>query len=381
MKKVVSTVVAALLAVSCLAGCGTDGKQQVGNDSQQTGNTVKIGGIGPLTGSAASYGISVQNGGQLAVDEINAAGGINGMQIEYMFEDDENDPQKAVNAYNRLMGNGMQVLMGTVTSNPCIAVADESVNDGILQISPSGSAKECTKNPNGFRICFTDPQQGEKMAEYIKETDKLSKIAVIFDSSDSYSTGIKDAFKAKFEELGGTVVAEEAFTSGDKDFKAQLTKISGAGAEALFLPFYYTEVAYVADQAKDLGLSLPYYGCDGWDGVIKQLKGDTSVIENAVFLTPFIATAEKENIKKFVQAYEAKFNATPDQFAADAYDAMYTIKAAIEKAGEMDDDKIIKAMTEIEVDGVTGKMTFTADGEPDKVANFAVIQNGEYIVK
>ncbi len=381
MKKVVSTVLAAVMASACLAGCGTNGQQGGQSNNEAGGNTVKIGGIGPLTGSAASYGISVQNGGQLAVDEINAAGGINGMQIEYMFEDDENDPQKAVNAYNRLMDNGMQVLMGTVTSNPCIAVADESVNDGILQVSPSGSAQDCTKHPNGFRICFTDPQQGEKMAEYIKNTDNLSKIAVIFDSSDSYSTGIKDAFKAKFEELGGTVVAEEAFTSGDKDFKAQLTKINSTDAEALFLPFYYTEVAYVADQAKNLGMNLPYYGCDGWDGVIDQLNGDTSAIEGAVFLTPFIATAEKENIKKFVEAYEAKFNETPDQFAADAYDAIYTIKAAIEKAGEMDNDKIIAAMTQIEVDGVTGTMTFTADGEPDKIANYAIIQNGEYIVK
>ena len=375
MKKVVSTVLAALLAVSCLAGCGTKTENTAG------GETIKIGGIGPLTGGAASYGISVQNGGQLAVDEINAAGGINGMQIEYLFQDDENDPQKSVNAYNRLMDEGMQVLMGTVTSNPCIAVADESVNDGILQITPSGSAQECTKHPNGFRICFTDPQQGETMADYIKNTAKLSKIAVIFDSADSYSTGIKDAFKKKFESLGGTVIAEEAFTSGDKDFKAQLTKISATDAEALFLPFYYTEVAYVADQAKDLGMTLPYFGCDGWDGVIKQLNGDTSVIENAVFLTPFIATAEKENIKKFVEAYQAKFDVVPDQFAADAYDAVYTIKAAIEKAGEMDNEKIIAAMTEIEIDGVTGKMTFTPEGEPEKVANFAVIQNGEYIVK
>lgn len=375
MKKVLTIAAAAVLSASVLAGCTG------GTDQGAGGDTVTIGGIGPLTGDAASYGISVKNGGELAVEEINAAGGINGKQIVYLYEDDENDAQKAINAYNRLMDQGMQVLMGTVTSNPCIAVADESVKDGILQLSPSGSAKDCTKNPNGFRICFTDPQQGEKMAEYIWNEEKLTKIAVIYDSSDSYSTGIKDAFREKFTALGGTVVTEEAFVSGDKDFKAQLTKISGTDAEGLFLPFYYTEVAYVVDQAKSLGLQLPYFGCDGWDGVIDQLKGNTEAIEGAVFLTPFIATAEKENIAQFVQAYEAKYNETPDQFAADAYDAIYVIKAAIEKAGEMDNDKIIQAMTEIEVDGVTGQMSFTADGEPDKVANFAVIQNGEYIIK
>lgn len=375
MKKVLTIAAAAVLSASVLAGCTG------GTDQGAGGDTVTIGGIGPLTGDAASYGISVKNGGELAVEEINAAGGIDGKQIVYLYEDDENDAQKAINAYNRLMDQGMQVLMGTVTSNPCIAVADESVKDGILQLSPSGSAKDCTKNPNGFRICFTDPQQGEKMAEYIWNEEKLTKIAVIYDSSDSYSTGIKDAFREKFTALGGTVVTEEAFVSGDKDFKAQLTKISGTDAEGLFLPFYYTEVAYVVDQAKSLGLQLPYFGCDGWDGVIDQLKGNTEAIEGAVFLTPFIATAEKENIAQFVQAYEAKYNETPDQFAADAYDAIYVIKAAIEKAGEMDNDKIIQAMTEIEVDGVTGQMSFTADGEPDKVANFAVIQNGEYIIK
>lgn len=375
MKKVLTIAAAAVLSASVLAGCTG------GTDQSAGGDTVTIGGIGPLTGDAASYGISVKNGGELAVEEINAAGGIDGKQIVYLYEDDENDAQKAINAYNRLMDQGMQVLMGTVTSNPCIAVADESVKDGILQLSPSGSAKDCTKNPNGFRICFTDPQQGEKMAEYIWNEEKLTKIAVIYDSSDSYSTGIKDAFREKFTALGGTVVTEEAFVSGDKDFKAQLTKISGTDAEGLFLPFYYTEVAYVVDQAKSLGLQLPYFGCDGWDGVIDQLKGNTEAIEGAVFLTPFIATAEKENIAQFVQAYEAKYNETPDQFAADAYDAIYVIKAAIEKAGEMDNDKIIQAMTEIEVDGVTGQMSFTADGEPDKVANFAVIQNGEYIIK
>lgn len=375
MKKVLAIAAAAVLSASVLAGCTG------GTDQGAGGDTVTIGGIGPLTGDAASYGISVKNGGELAVEEINAAGGINGKQIVYLYEDDENDAQKAINAYNRLMDQGMQVLMGTVTSNPCIAVADESVKDGILQLSPSGSAKDCTKNPNGFRICFTDPQQGEKMAEYIWNEEKLTKIAVIYDSSDSYSTGIKDAFREKFTALGGTVVTEEAFVSGDKDFKAQLTKISGTDAEGLFLPFYYTEVAYVVDQAKSLGLQLPYFGCDGWDGVIDQLKGNTEAIEGAVFLTPFIATAEKENIAQFVQAYEAKYHETPDQFAADAYDAIYVIKAAIEKAGEMDNDKIIQAMTEIEVDGVTGQMSFTADGEPDKVANFAVIQNGEYIIK
>ena len=380
MKKFVSVMLSAVLAASMLAGCGTQGDNSADNGGNAaSGDTIKIGGIGPLTGGAASYGISVKQGAQVAVDEINAAGGILGKQIEFMFEDDENKEQNSVNAYNTLMDKDMQVLIGSVTSNPCIAVADESVKDGILQITPSGSAKDCTKNDNAFRICFTDPQQGEKMAEYITGTAGLKKVAAIYDSSDAYSTGILDAFEAKLTSLGGELVAKEAFVSGDKDFKAQLTKISGTDAECLFMPFYYTEVAYVAEQAKGLGISLPYFGCDGWDGVIKQLNGDTSSIEGAIFLTPFIATSENETVQKFVKAYEEKYSATPDQFAADAYDAVYAVKAAAEKAGAMENDALIKAMTEITLTGTTGTMTFSADGEADKTAYFAKIENGKYV--
>lgn len=380
MKKFVSVMLSAVLAASMLAGCGTQGDNSADNGGNAaSGDTIKIGGIGPLTGGAASYGISVKQGAQVAVDEINAAGGILGKQIEFMFEDDENKEQNSVNAYNTLMDKGMQVLIGSVTSNPCIAVADESVKDGILQITPSGSAKDCTKNDNGFRICFTDPQQGEKMAEYITGTAGLKKVAAIYDSSDAYSTGILEAFEAKLTSLGGELVAKEAFVSGDKDFKAQLTKISGTDAECLFMPFYYTEVAYVAEQAKSLGISLPYFGCDGWDGVIKQLNGDTSSIEGAIFLTPFIATSENETVQKFVKAYEEKYSATPDQFAADAYDAVYAVKAAAEKAGAIENDALIKAMTEITLTGTTGTMTFSADGEADKTAYFAKIENGKYV--
>ncbi len=380
MKKFVSVMLSAVLAASMLAGCGTQGDNSADNGGNAaSGDTIKIGGIGPLTGGAASYGISVKQGAQVAVDEINAAGGILGKQIEFMFEDDENKEQNSVNAYNTLMDKDMQVLIGSVTSNPCIAVADESVKDGILQITPSGSAKDCTKNDNGFRICFTDPQQGEKMAEYITGTAGLKKVAAIYDSSDAYSTGILEAFEAKLTSLGGELVAKEAFVSGDKDFKAQLTKISGTDAECLFMPFYYTEVAYVAEQAKSLGISLPYFGCDGWDGVIKQLNGDTSSIEGAIFLTPFIATSENETVQKFVKAYEEKYSATPDQFAADAYDAVYAVKAAAEKAGAIENDALIKAMTEITLTGTTGTMTFSADGEADKTAYFAKIENGKYV--
>lgn len=389
----VAWVLAAVMLIACFSGCVSEqeGSSAPAGESGapvETGSTenpgteeeVVIGGIGPLTGSNASYGISVQQGGQLAVDEINAAGGINGMQIRYLFEDDESDAEKAISAYNKLMDDGMQVLMGTVTSDPCIAVTDESSRDGILQITPSGSAEACTQYDNCFRICFTDPLQGRSMANYMYE-EGLRKVAIIYDVASDYSSGIYEAFVDEFEALGGEIVAAESFTSGDVDFKTQLTKIKATDAEALFLPIYYTEVAYIVNQAVNVGLELPYYGCDGWDGVINQLEGDTTNIEGAIYLTPFVANSEDEIVKNFVANYREAFGAEPDQFAADAYDAIYTIKAAIEQAGSMDNDAIIAAMTEITVSGVTGEMTFSEDGEPNKAARVAVIQDGQYVGK
>ena len=389
----VAWVLAAVMLIACFSGCVSEqeGSSAPAGESGapvETGSTenpgaeeeVVIGGIGPLTGSNASYGISVQQGGQLAVDEINAAGGINGMQIRYLFEDDESDAEKAISAYNKLMDDGMQVLMGTVTSDPCIAVTDESSRDGILQITPSGSAEACTQYDNCFRICFTDPLQGRSMANYMYE-EGLRKVAIIYDVASDYSSGIYEAFVDEFEALGGEIVAAESFTSGDVDFKTQLTKIKATDAEALFLPIYYTEVAYIVIQAVNVGLELPYYGCDGWDGVINQLEGDTTNIEGAIYLTPFVANSEDEIVQNFVANYREAFGAEPDQFAADAYDAIYTIKAAIEQAGSMDNDAIIAAMTEITVSGVTGEMTFSEDGEPNKAARVAVIQDGQYVGK
>lgn len=376
-KKALVLMLASLLVVGCFAGCTSGGS----GEGESTGKFL-IGGIGPLTGDNASYGISVKQGAEIAIDEINKAGGANGLTLELLFEDDISDEEKAVSAYNKLMDDGIQALMGTVTTGPCIAVADESVKDGILQITPSGSGLECTKHPNGFRICFTDPLQGRTMANYILEQG-ITKAALIYDISDEYSKGITEAFVEEFQAKGGEIAAQESFTKGDVDFKTQLTKVKASGAECLFLPIYYTEVGYITNQAVSVGLELPYFGCDGWDGVIKQLDGDTSAIDGATFLTPFVANSEDELTKNFVAAYEAKYGATPDQFAADGYDAIYTIKAAIEKVGSdaPTNEELIKAMTEIEVVGLTGTMTFNEDGEPNKSASVAIIQDGQYIAK
>lgn len=370
-KKILAMSLAACMAVPFMAGCQSGG-------SSASGDKIVIGGIGPLTGDAASYGISVKNGCQVAIDEINAAGGVNGKQLELLFEDDVCDEEKSISAYNKLMDSGINVLVGAVTSGCSIAVSEVSSADNILQITPSGSAMDCTKHPNAFRICFTDPLQGEIMAQYIADKG-FKNPAIIYDVASDYSKGIHDSFIAKAAEVGLTIAADESFTSGDVDFKTQLTKIKSSNADCLFLPIYYTEVGYISEQAPTVGVELPYFGCDGWDGVINQLNGNTANIEGATFLTPFVATSTNEKVQSFVKAYEAAYNATPDQFAADGYDAVYTVKAAIEAAnGDLSGDALIAAMTQINVAGITGDMSFTAEGEPNKSARVAVISNGQY---
>jgi branched-chain amino acid transport system substrate-binding protein len=279
------------------------------------------------------------------------------------------------------MDQNVNAILGCVTSGCCIAVVEEAKDDGILQITPSGSAQDCTKYENNFRICFTDPLQGEIMAQYISDQG-YSKPAVIYNVGDEYSKGIHDAFIAKAQELGMEIVVDESFNTGDVDFKAQLTKVKSSGADCLYLPFYYNEVAYVSEQAPTVGVDLPYFGCDGWDGVIGQLNGNTSNIDGATFLTPFVATSEDEKVKSFVAKYQEQHNAIPDQFAADGYDGVYAMKAALEQTnGDVSNEALVAAMTEIEVDGITGKMTFDENGEPQKEALVAVIQDGQYVAK
>ena len=354
----------------------------------EEGGTFKIGGIGPLTGSTAIYGQAVMNAAQMAADEINAAGGINGYQIEFNPQDDESDAEKAVNAYNTLKDWGMQMLLGTVTSQPCIAVEGEAVNDNMFLLTPSGSAVECiSAGDNAFRVCFSDPNQGTASARYIGEHELASKVAVIYDSSDAYSTGIYNNFAAEAANQGFEVVAAEAFTADSKtDFSVQLQKAKDSGAELVFLPIYYTEASLILTQAAGMVYEPQFFGCDGLDGLLAVDGFDTALAEGVMLLTPFAADAEDEATQTFVANYEEQFGDTPNQFAADAYDGMYIIKAAAEQAGITPDmdasaicDAMKVAMTEITVDGLTGSgITWTADGEPNKEPKAVMIENGAY---
>lgn len=409
MKKLLSLAMATVLAFS-VAACGssdttaateentateateaTEAAEETAESTEAAapaeGGVLKIGGIGPITGGAAVYGIAVMNAGKLAVDEINAAGGINGMQVEFQFEDDEHDAEKSVNAYNTLKDWGMQMLMGTVTSTPCTAVVAKSAEDNMFQLTPSGSAVESIAQPNAFRVCFSDPNQGAASAQYIGENGIATKVAVIYDSSDVYSTGIYEKFAAEAANQGIEIVAAEAFTADSKtDFSVQLQKAKEAAAELVFLPIYYTEASIILTQANGMGFDPIFFGCDGLDGILAVENFDTSLAEGVMLLTPFAADADDEATKNFVAAYEAAYGEIPNQFAADAYDALYIIKAAAEQAGITADmsvsdmcEAMKAAMTQITVDGLTGEgITWSEDGEPSKSPKAVVITDGAY---
>lgn len=406
MKKFISLALVAAMTAS-LAACGSsnsaettaaasseteaaaDSSAEASSDTASADGEFVIGGSGPLTGGAAIYGIAVKNGGQIAVDEINAAGGINGHQVKWVFEDDEHDAEKALNAYNTLKDEGLQMMVGTVTSGPCLAVVQETADDNMFQITPSGTTQDITANPNVFRMCFSDPAQGAKSAQYIGEHNLATKVGVIYDSSDPYSQGIYESFDADAANYGIEIVAAEAFTADSKtDFKTQIQKMKDAGAELVFLPFYYTEAALVLQQSKELNYEPIFFGCDGMDGILNLENFDTSLAEGLMLLTPFSADATDDLTVNFVTTYKDQFGDTPIQFAADAYDCVYAIKYAAEKAGITPDmsvsdicDAMEPAMTEIEFDGLTGEaIKFDADGEPDKAPKAVVIENGAYVL-
>ena len=379
-KKVAALCVAAAMTVP-FTGCQSNGNSTADNSTGDNagttaeGGVLKIGGIGPVTGGAALYGIAVKNAAELAVKEINENGGINGMQVEFKFEDDVHDSEKSVNAYNSLKDWGMQILMGTVTSTPCQAVVEETHNDNMFQLTPSGSAVESIKYDNAFRVCFSDPNQGSASAKYIGENGIASKVAVIYNSSDVYSTGIYEKFAEEAENQPFEIVSAEAFTDDSKsDFTVQITKAKDAGAELVFLPIYFQEASLILQQANSLGYAPKYFGCDGLDGLLDVENFDISLAEGVMLLTPFAADATDDATVSFVKAYTDAYGETPIQFAADAYDALYIIKAAAEKAGITADMSVSdmgtalsKAMTEITVDGLTGSgITWDAAGEPTK---------------
>ena len=387
MKKFISVMLVAAMAVTALTGCGSNS----GSSSKKDADKYYIGGIGPTTGATAIYGTAVKNGAQIAVDEINAAGGINGKQIEYRFEDDQNDAEKSVNAYNTLKDWGMQMLVGTTTTSPCIAVAGKTASDNMFQITPSASAPAVLSSGNGniFQVCFTDPNQGIASAQYIAENKLAKKIGIIYDSSDVYSSGIEEKFEAEAKVKGLQIVSKAAFTADSKtDFGTQLQKAKDAGADLLFLPIYYQEASIILKQADTMGYKPKFFGVDGMDGILTVENFDTKLAEDVMLLTPFAADAKDKAVQNFVKTYKEKYKDTPNQFAADSYDAVYALKAAIEESKATTDmsasdmcDALKGAMTKIKMQGLTGGkdgLTWNESGEVTKSPKAVIIKNGAY---
>ena len=384
-KKLFALTMAMVMAIS-LAACGGS------NSSESTdGNSFKVGVIGPLTGDAAIYGTCVANSAQIAVDEINALGG--DIQFELMTEDDVNDAETSVNAYNALMDDGMQLLVGTVTTQPALSVVPLAYEDRVFTITPSASGDDViaiNDNDNVFQICFTDSNQGSRSAQYIDENFENPQIAIIYKNDDQYSIGIRDNFKAEADARGMSIVYEGTFTTASQtDFNVQLAAAQSAGADLLFLPIYYTPASAILTQANTLGYKPTFFGVDGMDGILTAKNFDASLAEGVYLLTPFSADAEDEMTQNFVTKYQEAYGGTPNQFGADAYDAIYTLYQAIQAAGVTADmsneeicDALIEVMPTISVTGLTSagsEMTWDANGAVSKDPTAVIIENGTYV--
>ena len=384
MKKTLCLLLAVVLAIGLFAGCGGGSSSAPAASSGAT--AFKIGGTGPLTGGAAIYGTAVYNAAQIAVEEINAMGGI---QFELKFEDDAHDAEKAVNAYNALKDWGMQVSLGSVTSTPCAATSTETFADRIFSLTPSASSVAVVEGKdNQFQMCFTDPNQGSASAQYIADKGLATKVAVIWKSDDVYSKGIYDTFMAAAPGLGLEVVSDTTFTEDSQsDFRVQIADAQTNGAELVFLPMYYTPASLIFAQAANAGYSPIWFGVDGMDGILTLEGFDTSLAEGVMLLTPFNADSSDARTAAFVKAYQAKFGEIPNQFAADAYDCVYAYKQALEAAGATTDMSaeelcalMIAQFTSMTFNGVTGdNMTWAADGTVTKAPKGMVIQNGAYV--
>lgn len=382
-KRFLAMVLAAAMMLTAMVGCGNGNTQDGGNanNAGATGDTIKIGGLAPLTGDVSVYGVAVDNGVKMAVEEINADGGVLGKQIEYIVYDEKGDATEAVNAYNKLVqSDNVVAIVGDVTSKPTLAVAQQAAKDKIPLITASGTAENITQaGENIFRACFIDPFQGELMASYASKKLEKKTAAIIYNISDDYSKGLYEAFEAAAGDLGIEVVQVEGYGKGTVDFKAQLTNIKSKNPDVIFLPVYYQDAALIAVQAKELGIEAQFLGADGWDGVIGQVdESNMDAVNGAYFCSQYSAQSDDPNLQAFLSKYKETYGMDASQFAVLGYDAMKMLAQAISEAGSTDSAAITSAMAAIDFTGLTGHMTFDENRNPVKSAAITQIDNGEY---
>ena len=355
MKKSVigSFVMAALLA---LTSCG----------AKET-NEIKIGGIFPLSGAVAVYGVECKNGIDLAIEEINAAGGINGKNVVLISEDDEGNPDKTVNAYQKLTSkDGAKIIIGSLTSGCTQAITNRAQAQKVVQIAPAATAPAITDAGDYiFRACFIDPFQGRVGGKFSAETLNAKTAAILYDTGNDYSVGLTENFEAAFTQAGGKIVAKEAYTTNDKDFNAQLTKIKSANPDVVYLPDYYNVVALIAKQLRAQGIEAPIVGADGWDGI---LGNSSAEVLNGFYSNHYATDSTDPAVQSFVKKFNDKYSKDPNSFAALGYDSVYILKDAIIKAGSDDATAVKEALKATNGDYVTGHLTFDEKRNPIKSA-------------
>lgn len=371
MRKINMFIVGAMMLIG---GCGKSGEVA-------KPETIKIGGMAPLTGALAIYGVTTTNGAELAVKEINENGGVLGKKIEYVMLDTKGDSTEAVMAYNKLVDEKVAGIIGEVTSKPTLAVAEVAVQDNMPLITPTGTQVDITEaGPNVFRVCFTNPYQGKVLAITSKERLGADTVAVMLNNSSDYSDGIAKAFIEESEKLGMKVMGVEGYSDGDKDFRPQLTKLAAMNPDVILIPEYYEQAALIATQAREVGVNSIFVGSDGWDGIAKTLdKSAYAAIENSYFTNHFSMEDQSEKIQNFLKDYREAYKEDPSAFSALGYDAVYMMKSAIEKAGTTDKQKVVDALKGIEYDGVTGYLTFDDHNNPVKAVTVLKIENGKYV--
>lgn len=378
-----SLVMAIVMCLAMLSACS--GK------SSTDQAPIKVGILAPLTGGVAQYGINVRNGARLYLEQINAAGGVNGKQIEILEYDEEGEPEKAVTGYNSLLDQGVTAIIGDVTTAPTLAVVPEAYGDNMPLITASATAAAVTYDEetdtlynNVFRSCFIDPFQGEKMASFAVEKLGAKTAAILFNTGSDYSIGLKDSFEMKAAQLGLEVVATEGYAEGAVDFQGQLTNIASKNPDILFVPYYYETVALIAQQAQSAGVKATMIGVDGWDAIMGVVT-DPSLLEGSYYCSGYSPDDTTPAVQQFLADYRERYNEEPNMFAAQGYDAAMILVAAIEqaeaanlKAGSAEyKQKIIDAMKATDMECVTGHVTYNEYNNPEKTAVIINITGGE----
>jgi len=368
LKKILSISLILVLVLSVFSGCGG------GTDKSDT-SPIQIGSIMPISGPVSAYGTQSRDAIVMAIDEINAAGGVLGRQLQVTVEDDQANPETTKNAFTKLVTkDGVIAIIGALTSKCSLAITSDAQARKIIMISPSSTNDTVTDAGDYiFRACYNDSFQGQVVAQFAYENLKATKAAILFDNTNDYSKGLSETFKAKFIASGGTIVAEESYATGDKDFNAQITNVKSKNPEIIFIPDYYNTVSLIAKQVRAQGITVPMLGADGWDEIVNN-AGDEVV--GCYYSNHYSPDANDPEVKAFVEKYTKLYNVQPNALAALAYDATYIVADAITKAGSVDPEAIKEAMMLTDKKFVTGNIKFDAKRNPIKSAVMVEIVKG-----